>query len=106
MNIELRPLRDFEEDDFIRENQIAFDKAAVVEFGPQKESVIPREDIVSSIHAKNAEAFRIIADGNAVGGVVVAIHPEIQSADRTEQAGKSIFPECRYFQYGRICRLA
>ena len=42
MNIELRPLRDFEEDDFIRENQIAFDKAAVVEFGPQKESVIPR----------------------------------------------------------------
>ena len=78
MNIELRPLRDFEEDDFIRENQIAFDKAAVVEFGPQKESVIPREDIVSSIHAKNAEAFRIIADGNAVGGVVVAIHPETQ----------------------------
>ena len=76
MNIELRPLRVFEEDDFIRENQIAFDKAAVVEFGPQKESVIPREDIVSSIHAKNAEAFRIIADGNAVGGVVVAIHPE------------------------------
>ncbi len=78
MNIELRPLRDFEEDDFIRENQIAFDKAAVVEFGPQKESVIPREDIVSSIHAKNAEAFRIIADGNAVGGVVVAIHSETQ----------------------------
>ncbi len=35
MNIELRPLRDFEEDDFIRENQIAFDKAAVVEFGPR-----------------------------------------------------------------------
>lgn len=30
----------------------------------------------------------------------------VQSADRTEQAGKSIFPECRYFQYGRICRLA
>ena len=29
----------------------------------------------------------------------------VQSADRTEQAGKSIFPECRYFQYGRICRL-
>ena len=27
---------------------------------------------------KNAEAFRIIADGEAVGGVVVAIHPETQ----------------------------
>ena len=78
MNIELRPLRDFEENDFIRENQIAFDKAAVEEFGPQKESVIPREHIESSIHAGNAEAFRIIADGKVVGGVVVAIHPETQ----------------------------
>ena len=29
----------------------------------------------------------------------------VQGTDRTEQAGKSIFPECRYFQYGRICRL-
>ena len=73
MNIELRPLRDFEEDAFVRENQIAFDKAAVEEFGPQKESVIPREHIVSSIHAENAEAFRIIVDGEPVGGVVVAI---------------------------------
>ena len=78
MNIELRPLRDFEEDAFVRENQIAFDKAAVEEFGPQKESVIPREHIVSSIHAENAEAFRIIVDGEPVGGVVVAIHPDTQ----------------------------
>ncbi len=76
MNIELRPLKEFEEEAFIRENQIAFDNAVVEEFGPQKESVIPRDHIESSIHAKNAEAFRILADGKVVGGVVVAICPE------------------------------
>ena len=74
MNIELRPLDKSEEEIFVRENQIAFDKAAVEEFGPQEESVIPREDIISSIHAENAQAFRIIVDGEPVGGVVVAIH--------------------------------
>ena len=78
MNMELRPLKESEEEIFARENQIAFDKAAVEEFGPQEESVIPREDIISSIHAENAEAFRIIVDGEPVGGAVVAIHPETQ----------------------------
>ena len=78
MNIELRPLDKSEEEIFVRENQAAFDKAAIEEFGPQEESVIPREDIISSIHAENAEAFRIIVDGKPVGGVVVAIHPDTQ----------------------------
>ena len=70
MNIELRPLRDFEEDDFIRENQIAFDKAAVVEFGPQKESVIPREDIVSilCIFCLSARITTVAGSGSRFGG--------------------------------------
>ena len=91
MNIELRPLEAFEEETFIRENQTAFDKAAVEEFGPQEESVIPREDIISSIHAENAEAFRIIADGKAVGGVVVGIHPDTR---RNELYLLFVSPEC------------
>jgi len=76
MTIELRPLQKSEEDEFIRENQIAFDKAAIEEFGPQEKSVIPRQDIENSLHKTNAEAFRIIADGKAVGGVIVVIDPE------------------------------
>jgi hypothetical protein len=32
MNIELRPLKESEEEIFVRENQIAFDKAAIEEF--------------------------------------------------------------------------
>ena len=76
MNIELRPLDKSEEDIFVLENQAAFDKAAIEEFGPQKESVIDRETIEECLHGKFAEAFRIIADGKAVGGVVVDIHPD------------------------------
>ncbi len=51
MNIELCLPKDFEEENFIGENQIVFGKAAGEEFGPQRESMIPREDIISSIHA-------------------------------------------------------
>ncbi len=91
MNIELRPLDKSEEEIFVRENQAAFDKAAIEEFGPQEESVIPREDIISSIHAENAQAFRIIVDGEPVGGVVVDIHPDTQ---RNELNLLYINPDC------------
>ena len=91
MNIELRPLKESEEEIFVRENQIAFDKAAIEEFGPQEESVIHRETIVECIHGKLAEAFRIVADGKAVGGVVVDIHPDTQ---RNELNLLYINPDC------------
>ena len=77
--IELRPLSINEEEIFIKEIQVAFDKAVIEEFGPQKDTVIPREDVEKSLHGKNAEAFRIIADGNSVGGVVVSINKETQN---------------------------
>lgn len=91
MNIELRPLKDSEEDTFIRENQIAFDKAAIEEFGPQDESVIDRKTIEECLHGKFSEAFRIIADGKAVGGVVVGIHPDTR---RNELYLLFVSPEC------------
>ena len=57
MNIEFRPLDKSEEEIFVRENQAAFDKAAIEEFGPQEESVIHRETIVECIHGKFAEFY-------------------------------------------------
>lgn len=78
-NIELRPLSTAEEEIFIKEIQVAFDKAVIEKYGPQKDTVIPREDVEKSLHGKNAEAFRIIADGNGVGGVVVSINKETQN---------------------------
>lgn len=77
-NITSRQLAPDEEDIFVREIQTAFDKAAVEEFGPQEESVIPREIVLSSIHDANAETFRIFSDGTPVGGVVVRLNPETQ----------------------------
>ena len=76
--IELRPLALSEEEIFIKEIQIAFDKAVIEKYGPQKDTVIPREDVEKSLHGKNAEAFRIIVEGNSVGGVVVSINKETQ----------------------------
>ena len=76
--ITFRQLSPDEEDIFVREIQTAFDKAAVEEFGPQEESVIPREIVLSSIHDANAETFRILSNGIAVGGVVVRLNPETQ----------------------------
>lgn len=73
--IELRPLALSEEETFIKEIQVAFDKAVIEEFGPQKDTVIPREEVEKSLHHPNAQVFRIIADGKAVGGVAVQIDP-------------------------------
>lgn len=81
LKIELRPLLQEDEETFIRENQAAFDKAAIEEFGPQKESVIDRKTIADCLHGKFADAFRIIADDIPVGGVVVDIYPDKQRGE-------------------------
>ena len=57
--------------------------------------------VASKINAANPTPEKPFVLGCPTGS-----SPLVQSTDRTEQAGKSIFPECRYFQYGRICRLA
>ena len=77
-NIELRRLQDDEREAFIKMNQLAFRLAAVEEFGPQDEEIIPREDILQSLDAPTAEVFNIVADGKVVGGVVVQIDHETQ----------------------------
>lgn len=77
--IELCPLSLSAEETFIKEIQIAFSKAVIEKYGPQQPPVIPREDVEKSLHGKNAQAFRIVANGNDVGGVVVAINKETQN---------------------------
>lgn len=76
--IQLRPLQENETDLFVKEIQIAFDKAVIEKFGPQKTSVIPREDVERSLYGKNAETFRILYNGKGVGGVVLSINQETQ----------------------------
>ena len=96
--ITFRQLTPDEEDIFVREIQTAFDKAAVEEFGPQEETVIPREIVLSSIHDANAEAFRIFSNGKGIGGVVVRLNPETK---RNALDLMYINPEDQGFGFGQ-----
>ena len=76
--IKLQPLLFEQRDDFIRRNQQAFMKAAVETFGPQEKEVISREDILRSLDDPKEEIFRILLNGQVVGGVSLCIDRETQ----------------------------
>ena len=74
-NIKLIPLEDRDREQFILDNQEAFNYGALEEFGrrddhfEEDEQIISRETIVKSID--NGEAYRIMLDGRPVGGVII-----------------------------------
>ena len=76
MNVKLVPLQEQEKEIFIRNNQIAFKKAVVEQFGPFEEEIIPREHIIRSFEADGAESYNIVLDGEVVGGTVLTNDPE------------------------------
>ncbi len=76
-NIELRPLEQSDREQFIKDNQEAFNYGALEEFGrrddhfEEEEQIISRETIENSIDG--GEAYRILRDGRPVGGVIVSV---------------------------------
>ena len=80
IGISLAPLQENDREQFIKDNQWAFRYGAQIEFGMRDErtedgsEVISRRTIERSIDGENAEAYRIVQDGNYVGGVVLIIH--------------------------------
>ena len=78
--IELRSLIPSDREQFIRDNQEAFNYGALEEFGLQDDhfeeegEIISRETIEASIDG--GEAYRIIQDGQPVGGVVIKVEGE------------------------------
>ena len=76
-DITLRPLTEPDREQFILDNQEAFNYGALEEFGLRDDhfeengQIISRETIEKSIDG--GEVYRIILDGKAVGGVVVKI---------------------------------
>ena len=82
MNIKLIPLEATDREQFISDNQEAFRYGAMEEFGQRDNhfeedgEIISRQTIEASIDAKNSETYRIVYDGEKVGGVVVSIEPE------------------------------
>ena len=80
--VELVPLQQDDYEQFILDNQWAFKYGAQMEFGMRDdrcedgEEVISRDTIEHCINDKDAEAYRIVVDGEKVGGVVIKIEPE------------------------------
>ena len=73
----LRPLEQSDREQFIKDNQEAFNYGAMEEFGMRDDhfeedgQIISRETIEKSI--AEGEAYRIISEGKAVGGVVIKV---------------------------------
>jgi len=73
--VELKPLEASDKEQFIKDNQEAFNYGALEEFGmrdnhfEEDEQIISRETIENSI--KEGEAYRIIFDGEKAGGLVI-----------------------------------
>ena len=79
-DIILVPLTPEDRDQFIRDNQEAFNYGALEEFGRRDDhfeeegEIISRETIETSI--REGEAYRIMQEGRPVGGVVIRVNGE------------------------------
>ena len=88
-NITLVPLQEDDREQFILDNQEAFRYGAQQEFGlrdtraEEGEEVISRATIERSLDEENAEVYRIVLNGQKVGGVVLNI-------DRTKAHGELV----------------
>ena len=75
--VELRILEQSDREQFIKDNQKAFNYGAMEEFGMRDDhfeedgQIISRETIEKSID--EGEAYRIVDDGKPVGGVVIKV---------------------------------
>jgi hypothetical protein len=78
--IELCPLEPQDREQFIKDNQEAFNYGALEEFGLRDDhfeedgQIISRGTIEQSIDS--GEAYRIMQDGNPVGGVIISVDGE------------------------------
>lgn len=80
VNIELLPLEQTDWEQFIKDNQEAFNYGALEEFGlrdhhfEEEGQIISRETIEQSIDS--GEAYRIMHEGQPVGGVIISVDGE------------------------------
>ena len=79
MDVTLIPLREDDREQFIIDNQRAFKYGAQEEFGmrddrtEEGEEVISHKTIERCLDSDQAEAYRIVHDGEAVGGLILQI---------------------------------
>jgi len=87
IDITLLPLQDADREQFIIDNQRAFKYGAMEEFGmrddhmEEGEEVISRKTIERSIDGEQAETYRIVCDGEVVGGLILQIDKQNAKGD-------------------------
>lgn len=80
--VTLVPLQADDREQFILDNQWAFKYGAMIEFGERDDhfeedgEIISRATIERSIDAPKSETYRIMLDGEKVGGLILTIDPE------------------------------
>ena len=81
-SVTLSPLQPDDREQFILDNQRAFKYGATEEFGLRDDhfeadgEIMSRATIETSIDGSNAEAYRILLDGEKVGGAVISVEGE------------------------------
>ena len=87
IDIILAPLQQADREQFIHDNQEAFKYGATEEFGmrddrmEEGEEVISRKTIERSIDGEQAETYRIVCDGEVVGGLILQIDKQNAKGD-------------------------
>lgn len=87
IDITLLPLQDADREQFIIDNQRAFKYGAMEDFGmrddhiEEGEEVISRKTIERSIDEEQAETYRIVCDGEVVGGLILQIDKQNAKGD-------------------------
>ena len=79
MDVKLELLKSQDEEQFIKDNQAAFNYGAEQYFNDEEleeqheedGQIISRETIINSIHHEGSIAYRIIADNEKVGGIII-----------------------------------
>ena len=83
VKVTLIPLADDDREQFILDNQWAFKHGAMIEFGERDDhidgdgEIISRKTIERCIDEPDSEAYRIVADGKKVGGMILKIDREM-----------------------------
>ena len=76
-NITLGPLAPDDRNQFILDNQEAFNYGALEEFGRREDHFEAESEIISRVTIEKSidggEAYRIVRDGQPVGGVVIRV---------------------------------
>ena len=87
LEVKLILLQPDDREQFIKDNQEAFRYGAMEEFGMRDDhyeedgEIISRQTIINSIDSEKAEAYRIVCDGQKVGGLVLSIDKEVRKGE-------------------------